>query len=105
MKNKTASLLLLAIGLFATLAQAEEGVTVTEEVNGKVKIQTISTQDRYGTIEEQRVQAMHSEIHFAPSSGGAGYDLVGAGESSGVSKSAHSDSDELMIPSWKLFSW
>lgn len=92
--------LLLSPALFA-----EEGTTVTEETSGRVKTQTIATQDRYGTIEEQRVQAMYSEIHYRPASGSDGYSLIGAGSDSSSVKSAHSDSDELMIPSWKVLSW
>lgn len=100
-----AVLLLPALALMSASLHAEEGITVTEEMNGQVKTQTIQTQDRYGKIEEQRVQAMYSEIHYTPSNGGEGYDLIGADVTEGSVKSAHSDSDELMIPSWKLFSW
>ncbi|PID50606.1 MAG: hypothetical protein CR991_00670 [Proteobacteria bacterium] len=87
-----------------TAATAEEGIAVEEELAGNVKIETITTQDRFGTIEEKRVQAMYSEIRYIPGSGSGGYNLIGS-DTSGQIRNAHSDSDEMLIPSWQLFSW
>lgn len=97
----------LALSLLATgsLTYAETDTTVAEETSGKVKLQTIRTQDRFGTIEEERVPAMTSTVQYLPSSGGNGYSLIGSDAGSTSVKSAHSDSDELMIPSWQVFSW
>ncbi|WP_020396902.1 DUF2782 domain-containing protein [Thiolinea disciformis] len=85
-------------------AQAEPGVTVEEETNGRVKVQTIQTQDRLGTLEERRVQAMYSEIRFTPAGSTGGYQLIDT-DSTGSINNAHHDSDQLKIPSWKMFSW
>lgn len=105
--NKNSLKYLLALSLLAagSVTYAESDSTVEEETNGKVKLQTIRTQDRFGTIEEERVQAVASTVHYVPSSGGNGYSLIGSDAGSNSVKSAHSDSDELMIPSWQVFSW
>lgn len=102
--NKISLLLILSTILLAPLAQAEEGVTIQEEMAGAVKIETIETADRFGTIEERRVQAMYTEIHFRPSSGSEGYSLIGSNQSE-QTRNAHTNSDELLIPSWKVFNW
>lgn len=98
---------LLAFSLLVTgsVASAESDTTIDEEVNGKVKLETIRTQDRFGTIEEERVQAVASTVQYVPANGGNGYSLVGSDAGSTSVKSAHSDSDELMIPSWRVFAW
>jgi len=97
-------LLLVSSIFLIPYAQAEEGITVQAEMAGNVKIETIETADRFGTIEERRVQAMYTEIHFRPRSGGEGYSLIGS-EQSEQTRHAHNDSDELLIPSWKVFNW
>lgn len=98
---------LLALSLLSLMPSlhAETEARVTEEVNGKVKLQTIRTEDRFATIEEERVQAIASTVQYLPANGGAGYSLVGSDMASTSVKSAHSDSDEMMIPSWQVFSW
>lgn len=106
MKNNCLTYLLaLSLLISSSSLYAETDTTVAEEVNGKVKLQTIRTQDRFGTIEEERVQAIASTVQYLPSSGGNGYHLIGSEAGSTSVKSAHSDSDELMIPSWQVFSW
>ncbi|HPY38938.1 MAG TPA: hypothetical protein PLM98_00355 [Thiolinea sp.] len=106
MKNKGFNyflgLCLLAAG---SVAYAEGDSTLAEETTGKVKLQTIRTQDRFGTIEEERVKAVASTVHYVPAGGGNGYNLIGSDVGSNSVKSAHSDSDEMMIPSWRVFAW
>lgn len=72
---------------------------------GKLKVQSIRVEDRFGAIEEERVQAMRSELRYVPSGSADGYNLIGAENSQGKSQNAHTAADNLMIPSWKLFSW
>ncbi len=103
--NRLMYLLALSLLASSTSVYAETDASVTEEINGKVKLQTIRTQDRFATIEEERVQAIASTVHYLPANGGAGYSLVGSDMASNSVKSAHSDSDEMMIPSWQVFSW
>lgn len=106
MKNNSFKYLLcISLLAIAPASFAETDAAVDEEVTGKVKLQTIRTQDRFGTIEEERVQAIASTVQYVPANGSAGYSLIGSDNSSTSVKSAHSDSDELMIPSWKVFSW
>jgi hypothetical protein len=99
--------LLLALGLIAllaTTAYAEEAATPDAEVAGKLKVETIRVEDSYGAIEEERVQAMRSEIRYVPTGSADGYNLVDSSNSQGKSQNAHQNND-MMIPSWKLFSW
>ena len=84
----------------APMANAE----VDSETVGKLKIQNIRVADRFGSIEEDRVQAMRSEIRYVPSGSAEGYNLVAASGSQGKSQNAHQDGD-MKISSWKLFSW
>lgn len=103
--NRFNFLLILSLLAVVPVVNAESDTTLDEETNGKVKLQTIRTQDRFGTIEEERVQAIASTVQYVPANGSAGYSLIGSDTGSTSVKSAHSDSDELMIPSWKVFSW
>ncbi|HPE59079.1 MAG TPA: hypothetical protein PLB10_01975 [Thiolinea sp.] len=96
---------LLVLMLLPLQGMAEETDTTAEDVTSKLVIQTITTEDNFGTLEEQRVQAMRTEIRYTPSGPWSAYNLVGAEESAGSVKAAHSDADELMIPSWNLMSW
>ncbi len=86
-----------------TAAVAVGSDNVETETVGKLKIQNIRMADRYGTIEEDRVQAMRSEIRYVPT-GGEGYNLVDSSGSQGNSTNAHNDGD-MKISSWKLFTW
>ena len=103
--NRLKYLLALSLLITGSNLYAETDTTVAEEVTGKVKLQTIRTQDRFGTIEEERIPAIASTLQFLPASGGNGYHLIGTDAGSTSVKSAQSDSDELMIPSWQVFSW
>lgn len=99
--------LLLAIGLTALLAipaHAEEPAATDADAGNKLKTETIRVEDSQGVLEEERVQAMRSEIRYIPAGSSDGYHLVNAANSQGKSQNAHQN-NELMIPSWNLFSW
>lgn len=107
----TASAFLLAMSFGTAQAQdetanTESDATVSEDTQGKIKTQTITVKDRFGTIEEQRVQSMYSEIRYVPNGSDNGYNLIEATGSNGTVNSEHStNDDDLKIPSWNLFSW
>jgi hypothetical protein len=92
-----------------TAAVAPAATTVDQttdtETTGKLKVQNIRVEDRFGSIEEDRVQAMRSEVRYVPTGSADGYNLVGSENSQGKTRNAHSEGDNLMIPSWKLFAW
>lgn len=99
--------LLLAIGLTALLtmpAHAEEPATPEADAGSKLKVETIRVEDSQGVLEEERVQAMRSEIRYIPAGSSDGYHLVDSANSQGKSQNAHQN-NALMIPSWNLFSW
>jgi hypothetical protein len=83
---------------------APDATSTDEETVGKLKIQNIRVEDRYGAIEEDRVQAMRSEVRYVPTGSAEGYNLVESSGSQGKSQNAHQASD-MKISSWKLFSW
>ncbi|QTR55348.1 hypothetical protein J9260_15280 [Thiothrix unzii] len=85
----------------ATVASAD---SVDSETVGKLKMQNIRVEDRFGTIEEDRVQAMRSELRYVPTGSADGYNLIESNGSQGKSQSAHQGSD-MKISSWKLFTW
>lgn len=93
-----ASMLALATGCAATSPSTDE-TEVRQQ--GKLKIETIQTKGSQGMIEEERVQAMRSEIRFVPNGSSDGYLLTG---SEGTTLNAHKDGGTL-TPSWNLFSW
>jgi hypothetical protein len=101
---KTQQWLTLAfITLLTATAHADETITDADIVS-KVKMETIRVTDNFGTIEEERVAAMRSEIRYVPTDGGSGYNLVDSVSSQGKSQNAHQNRD-MMIPSWNVFSW
>lgn len=79
-------------------------ITTDTETVGKLKIQNIRVEDRFGAIEEDRVQAMRSELRYVPTGSAEGYNLVSSNGSQGKSQSAHQGAD-MKISSWNLFSW
>lgn len=85
-------------------ATTSTDTTETTDTAGKLKTQAIRVPDRYGTIEEDRVQAMRSELRYVPTGSNDGYNLVTSEGSQGKSQNAHKDGD-LKIPSWNVLSW
>ncbi|WP_020558035.1 hypothetical protein [Thiofilum flexile] len=75
-------------------------VTTTTMPLGRTRTINISTPDRFGTIEESITPAIHSEARYV-TRGGSGYVLVGSNQH----RSNEHQNEQLMIPSWKVFSW
>lgn len=92
-----------AVVVSAPAAPAGDNVD-TEQV-GRVKVQTITNRDRYGTIQEERVTAMRSELNYIPDGSSEGYALINSQNSQGKTRNAHDRNSDSVIPSWKLFSW
>ncbi|MEN9503614.1 MAG: hypothetical protein RI964_2899 [Pseudomonadota bacterium] len=89
----------------ATDAAPATSETSNSDNVGRMKVQTIRVEDRYGTIEEERVPAMRSEVRYVPAGSEEGYNLVSSTNSQGKSQNAHTKQESLMIPSWKMFAW
>jgi hypothetical protein len=89
----------------ASAPAAPAGDNVDTEQVGRVKVQTITNRDRYGTIQEERVNAMRSELHYIPDGSSEGYALVSSQNSQGKTRNAHDRGGDSVIPSWKLFAW
>lgn len=107
MNNRNNKTVLLALGLTALLAppvHAEDATQADAAAGTKLKTETIRVEDSQGVLEEERVQAMRSEIRYVPSGSAEGYNLVDSASSQGKSQNAHQNNN-LMIPSWNLFSW
>ncbi|HRJ51248.1 MAG TPA: hypothetical protein PLE99_00670 [Candidatus Thiothrix moscowensis] len=88
----------------APAAAAPEEVAVEADTAGKLKVESIRVEDNYGTVEEERVQAMRSEIRYVPAGSTDGYHLISSEGSEGKIRNAHRE-DDMLIPSWKLFTW
>lgn len=70
------------------------------------KTETIIVDDELGTIKEERVQGIQSDLSYVPNGGtGVAYSIIDVTESGDDQHSEHSESDNLLIPSWTLFSW
>ena len=76
-----------------------ETVTTRAVPVSKTRTINISTPDRFGTIEESLTPAIHSEARYV-SRGGSSYLLVSTGQ-----QRTSEPKEQLMIPSWKIFSW
>ncbi|OQX15865.1 MAG: hypothetical protein BWK73_05645 [Thiothrix lacustris] len=101
---KTQQWLTLALLALLTTATHADETTTDADIPSKMKVETIRVTDDFGTIEEERVAAMRSEIRYVPSSGAGGYNLVDSVSSQGKSQNAHQSRD-MLIPSWDVFSW
>lgn len=103
MKNTLLASMLALMTLGSANAFAEDAANAAPEdgQKGKVKVETIRVEGSQGTIEEERVKAMRSEIRYVPNGSTDGYLLTG---SEGTTLNAHKD-DDVLIPSWNLFSW
>lgn len=95
-------LTLAFITLFTATTHADDSTNVDSAK--KIKVETIRVTDNFGTIEEERVAAMRSEIRYVPANGEGGYHLVDSFNSQGKSQNAH-QSRGMLIPSWNVFSW
>jgi hypothetical protein len=91
------------IGLLTLSACSSTPPAEQAEPSPRVKAETIEAKGKYGTIKEERVKAMNSEVRFVPN-GQKGYRMVDPSLED-AKESAHRDSDKLVIPSWTLGSW
>lgn len=82
-----------------TTYNTDNGVTSSTTPLGKTRTINISTSDRFGTIEESLTPAIHAETRYVSRAGNS-YLLVGTGQ-----QQANEQKEQLMIPSWKVFSW
>lgn len=73
------------------------------EISPRVKVENIQSKGKYGTIKEERVKAMNSEVRYVPN-GQEGYRMVDP-TLEDAKESAHRDPGKLVIPSWTVGSW
>lgn len=71
----------------------------------KVKKEIIVVEGKLGTIKEERVKSVQSNISYQPANGAASYDLIDLTNSGTEGHSEHIESEQITIPSWTLFSW
>lgn len=69
------------------------------------KTETITVDDKLGTIKEERVQSIQSDLSYLPNGSGVGYQIIDVTDSGDDQHSEHDQADNLSIPSWTLFSW
>lgn len=69
------------------------------------KTETITLDDKLGTIKEERVQSIQSDLSYVPNGNGIAYNIIDVTESGDNQHSEHAETDNLSIPSWTLFSW
>lgn len=70
------------------------------------KTETITVDDKLGTIKEERVQGIQSDLSYVPNgTTGVAYSIIDITDSGDDQISEHAEADTLSIPSWTLFSW
>ncbi|MGV6808580.1 MAG: hypothetical protein ACWA5U_01775 [bacterium] len=72
-------------------------------VPNKIKAETIEQQGKYGSIKEERIKAVNSDVRFVPH-GQQGYRLVDPSLAD-AKESAYRDPAKPVIPSWTVGSW
>lgn len=72
---------------------------------GVDKTETITVDDKLGTIKEERIQSIQSDLRYVPNGNGVAYQIIDITESGDNQHSEHAETDNLSIPSWTLFSW
>lgn len=85
------------------LSACSSNTVVDTEPPARVKTQTIESTDKYGSIKEERVTAVGSELHYVPN-GQTGYRLVDPALED-AKENAHRNPSDLAIPSWTLGTW
>lgn len=101
MKNYlTSSLFFFSI---AGLAACVQNPTTDQTPPTKIKAETIEQQGKYGSIKEERIKAVNSDVRFVPH-GQQGYRLVDPSLAD-AKESAYRDPAKPVIPSWTVGSW
>lgn len=92
--------LTLLVPLFITTSLVQNAFAETEIVP-----ETITIEDRLGTINVQRIKSIQSEIRYVPNGEGLEYTIINPSDKGTNLQDEHSNSNELSIPSWTLFNW
>ena len=71
----------------------------------KVKSEIITIEGKLGTIKEERVKGVQSEITYTSNGTGISYSIINPTENGGSQLNEHGTSGDLSIPSWTLFNW
>jgi hypothetical protein len=93
----------VGISLLTLTACSSTPAPEQAKVSPRVKVENIESKGKYGTIKEERVKAMNSEVRYVPN-GQRGYRIVDP-TLEDAKESAHRDPDKPVIPSWTLGSW
>lgn len=90
--------------VFATflIASATAQIAFAEP---QIKPETITIEDRLGTISVQRIKSIQSEIRYVPNGTGISYTIINPSDKGNDLQDEHLNSGELSIPSWTLFNW
>lgn len=68
------------------------------------KTETISAKGKYGTLQEKRVKAMHSESRYIPTGSQEGYRIIDPSLAD-PKENAYRDPEKLLIPSFTVKNW
>lgn len=101
MKKPIVSVLFLFT--ITSLTACMQNPTTDGAVPAKNKPETIEQQGKYGSIKEERVKAVNSEVRYVPH-GQQGYRLVDPSLAD-AKESAYRDPAKPVIPSWTVGSW
>ncbi len=78
--------------------------TDTSKVKTAAKTETISAKGKYGTLQEKRVKAMHSENRYIPTGSQEGYRIIDPSLAD-PKENAYRDPEKLLIPSFTVKNW
>lgn len=101
MKKPIVSMLFLFT--ITSLTACMQNPSTDRPVPAKKKPETIEQQGKYGSIKEERIKAVNSEVRYVPH-GQSGYRLVDPALAD-AKESAYRDPAKPVIPSWTVGSW
>lgn len=99
------------VGMMAILASSglvgcatHQGDAIEKGAKTALKTETIRTQGKYGTLQEKRVKAMHSETQYIPTGSKQGYKIIDSSLAD-PKENAHRNPEKLLIPSFTVKTW
>ena len=101
-----ATLRLACLGSAIALLSAcsSNGSTEAAQNNTRLKAEIIKQEDKYGTIQEERVRAMSSEARYIPRGSKEGYLLVDPSLADSK-ENAHRDPEKPVIGNFVIGKW
>lgn len=92
-----------ALSILVLLSACSSNNAVEGKQSKRVKAENIESVGKHGSVKEERVKAVGSDLRYVPN-GQEGYRLVDPALED-AKENAHRNPENLIIPSWTLGTW